>query len=199
MNFLLHLQPFKSVFFLDTVRGFLTLFIAAVHPSYRTHHGSMRNFYLFFLLQTDITLRDTKPNNMWKLGAVVRVYIIASVLMLGAELVSGTLPELECPEDCDCHYFRINWVTDCSESNFTEIPHEGLSQNVYVLNMNSNNVTEVQRFPEDIKLRRLQLADNLLTKLSTESFAGLSYLLDADFSGNRITHVDSDAFRLVAV
>jgi len=132
---------------------------------------------------------------MWKLGAVGRLYIIASLLMLGAELVSGTLPELECPEDCDCHYFRINWVTDCSESNFTEIPHEGLSQNVYVLNMNSNNVSEVQRFPEDIKLRRLQLADNLLTKLSRESFAGLSYLLDADFSGNRITRVDPDAFR----
>lgn len=155
--------------------------------------------YCYFFLQTDITLRDTKPNNMWKLGAVGRLYIIAVLLMLGAELVSGTLPELECPEDCDCHYFRINWVTDCSESNFTEIPHEGLSQNVYVLNMNSNNVTEVQRFPEDIKLRRLQLADNLLTKLSRESFAGLSYLLDADFSGNRITHVDPDAFRLVAV
>jgi Leucine-rich repeat (LRR) protein len=132
---------------------------------------------------------------MWKLGEVGRLCIIASLLMLGAELVNGTLPDLECPEDCECHYFRINWVTDCSESNFTEIPHEGLSQNVYVLNMNSNNVTEVQRFPEDIKLRRLQLADNLLTKLSRESFAGLSYLLDADFSGNRITHVEPDAFR----
>lgn len=155
-------------------------------------------FYCYFLLQMDVTSFDTKPN-MWKLGAVGRLCIIASLLTLGAELVSGTLPELECPEDCDCLYFRINWVTDCSESNFTEIPHEGLSQNVYVLNMNSNNVTEVQRFPEDIKLRRLQLADNLLTKLSRESFAGLSYLLDADFSGNRITHVDPDAFRLVAV
>lgn len=132
---------------------------------------------------------------MWKLGAVGRLCIIVSLLTLSAEVVSGTLPELECPEDCDCHYFRINWVTDCSESNFTEIPHEGLSQNVYILNMNSNNVSEAQRFPEDIKLRRLQLADNLLTKLSRESFAGLSYLLDADFSGNRITHVDPDAFR----
>ena len=151
------------------------------------------------LLQTDITLRDTKPNNMWKLGAVGRLCVFASLLMVGVELVSGTLPELECPEDCYCHYFRINWVTDCSDSNFTEMPYEGLSQNVYILNMNSNNVTEVQSFPEDIKLRRLQLADNFLTKLSRQSFAGLSYLLDADFSGNRITHVDPDAFRLVVV
>lgn len=131
---------------------------------------------------------------MWKVGAVGRLCVFASLLIVGVELVSGTLPELECPEDCDCHYFRINWVTDCSESNFTDIPYEGLSQNVYILNMNGNNVTEVQRFPEDIKLRRLQLADNFLTRLSRQSFAGLSYLLDADFSGNRITHVDPDAF-----
>lgn len=124
---------------------------------------------------------------MWRLCAV---------LLLGVELGRATLPDLECPEECDCHYFRINWVTDCSESNLTEIPHEGLSQNVYILNMNSNNVTDVQPFPEDIKLRRLQLADNLLTGLTRRSFAGLAYLLDADFSGNLITHVDPDAFRL---
>ncbi|PSN46923.1 hypothetical protein C0J52_14917 [Blattella germanica] len=117
------------------------------------------------------------------------------VLLFGAQLTFGTLPDLECPEDCECHYFRINWVTDCSESNFTDIPHEGLSQNVYILNMNSNNVTEIQPFPEDIKLRRLQIADNLLTNLKKESFAGLSYLLDADFSGNQIRKVDPDAFR----
>jgi Leucine-rich repeat (LRR) protein len=125
---------------------------------------------------------------MWK---------ICAVLLLSAELGQGTLSDLECPEDCDCHYFRINWVTDCSESNLTEIPHEGLSQNVYILNMNGNNVTDVQPFPEDIKLRRLQLADNLLTELNKRSFAGLAYLLDADFSGNQITRVDPDAFRLV--
>jgi Leucine-rich repeat (LRR) protein len=63
--------------------------------------------------------------------------------------------------------------------------------------MNSNNVTEVQPFPEDMKLRRLQLSDNMLTRLSRDSFAGLAYLLDADFSGNRITRVDPDAFRFV--
>lgn len=117
------------------------------------------------------------------------------VVLLGVGACVATLPELECPEDCDCHYFRINWVTDCSESNFTEIPHDGLSLNVYILNMNSNNVTEVRPFPENIKLRRLQIADNQLNRLSRESFAGLNYLIDADFSGNQITHVDEDAFR----
>lgn len=117
------------------------------------------------------------------------------ILLVSVDISRTTLPDLECPEDCDCHYFRINWVTDCSESNLTEIPHEGLSQNVYILNMNSNNVTEVQPFPQDIKLRRLQMADNLLTRLTRESFAGLAYLLDADFSSNRIIRVDPDAFR----
>ena len=123
---------------------------------------------------------------MWKLSVTLWVCV---------NLCVATQPDLECPEDCDCHYFRINWVTDCSESNFTEIPHEGLSQNVYILNMNSNNVTDVQPFPQDIKLRRLQMADNLLTRLKKESFAGLAYLLDADFSSNHIAKVDPDAFR----
>ncbi|KAJ9585659.1 hypothetical protein L9F63_002547, partial [Diploptera punctata] len=124
-----------------------------------------------------------------------KMWRLIFTLLVSVHVSRTTLPDLECPEDCDCHYFRINWVTDCSESNFTEVPHEGLSQNVYILNMNSNNVSELQRFPEDIKLRRLQMADNLLTKLTKESFTGLAYLLDADFSSNRITRIEPDAFR----
>ncbi|XP_075237808.1 uncharacterized protein LOC142334011 isoform X2 [Lycorma delicatula] len=116
------------------------------------------------------------------------------VILLG---VNGKLPSLECPEECDCHYFRINWVTDCSESNLTDIPtHEhGLSLNVYVLNMNGNLLKNVTPFPHDIKLRRLQLADNRLTKITREEFADLVYLLDLDLSGNEITTIDPEAFR----
>ena len=109
--------------------------------------------------------------------------------------LNGELVEQECPDDCHCHYFRINWVTDCSDSNLTSIPLEGLSQNVYVLDMNGSNVEHVAPFPQDIKLRRLQMAHNLLKELKYESFAGLTYLLDADFSYNAITKVDPDAFR----
>ncbi|KAJ8885658.1 hypothetical protein PR048_011856 [Dryococelus australis] len=106
-----------------------------------------------------------------------------------------TPPDLECPEECDCHYFRINWVTDCSESNLTSIPHEGLSLDVYILNMNDNNISEIETFPENIKLRSLHMADNQLTHLKRESFHGLNFLLDADFSGNQIQHIDPDAFK----
>ncbi|XP_014234384.1 protein artichoke-like [Trichogramma pretiosum] len=124
------------------------------------------------------------------------LWLLATALLLGASHgFNGELAEQECPVDCHCHYFRINWVTDCSESNLTAIPHDGLSQNVYVLDMNGNNVEHIEPFPADIKLRKLQVAHNRLTELKYESFAGLTYLLDADFSYNNIKYVDPDAFR----
>lgn len=56
-------------------------------------------------------------------------------------------------------------------------------------------MSEVSRFPEDIKMRRLQLAENKLTKVTADMFAGLKYILDIDLSSNEITTVESDAFR----
>lgn len=105
--------------------------------------------------------------------------------------------EPTCPEedDCDCHYFRINWVTDCSESNLTYIPHDGLDIRVYELNMNGNNLRDVDPFPEGIKLRSLKLADNLLTSIKKDTFIGLQYLVDIDLSGNNIQAVDPEAFK----
>lgn len=117
------------------------------------------------------------------------------LLLFGCSIAfNGELAELECPDDCDCHYFRINWVTDCSDSNLTEIPYDELSLNVYVLDLNNNFITTVDPFPADIKMRRLQLADNRMTELKKESFAGLNYLIDADFSENLITKVDANVF-----
>ncbi|KAK5639366.1 hypothetical protein RI129_011858 [Pyrocoelia pectoralis] len=91
------------------------------------------------------------------------------------------LAELDCPDDCDCHYFRVNWVTDYSNSNLTEIPYNELSLNVYILDVNSNRITNVKPFPFHIKMRRLQLSDNLMTELKRESFSVLNYLIDSDF------------------
>lgn len=119
--------------------------------------------------------------------------VIASVLSLSLGF-NGELAELECPDDCDCHYFRVNWVTDCSDSNLTEIPYNELSLNVYVLDMNDNHISVVKPFPQDIKMRRLQMANNEMTEVKKESFAGLHYLLDVDFSGNKIKYIDPDAF-----
>lgn len=103
--------------------------------------------------------------------------------------------EQECPEDCHCHYSRINWITDCSESNLTRIPHDNLSMYVYVLDMNDNDIDYVDQFPKDIHLRRFQIAHNRLTELKHESFSGLKYLLDADFSFNDIKYIDPKTFR----
>lgn len=108
---------------------------------------------------------------------------------------AGDLAEqLDCPEDCDCHYFRVNWVTDCSETNLTSIPFEKLDRNVYILNLIGNRLKEVEPFPENIKVRTLQLADNQLTRIKNDTFSNLQYLLDIDLSGNNITSIDSHAF-----
>lgn len=123
------------------------------------------------------------------------LFLLLTSLIASTLSFNGELAEQECPVDCHCHYFRINWVTDCSESNLTSIAYNELSPNVYVLDMNGNNIKRFGPFPHGIKLRRLQMAHNRLSQLKYESFAGLTYLLDADFSFNAITHVDSEAFR----
>ncbi|XP_063616988.1 carboxypeptidase N subunit 2-like [Cydia splendana] len=111
-----------------------------------------------------------------------------------AAAFNGDSFELECPDECDCHYFRINWVTDCSESNLTEIPYDELSMSVYILDLNENNITDLKPFPKDIKMRRLQIANNRLTKITREAFSGLEYLIDVDLSGNNISYIDPEAF-----
>lgn len=121
--------------------------------------------------------------------------IVFAILLTYVCNTSAILSEqLDCPEDCDCHFFRINWVTDCSESNLTSMPYDGLDGNVYVLNMNGNLLKEIEPFPADIKLRTLQLSENFLTKIQKTTFAGLHYLLDIDLSSNLINYVDPEAF-----
>lgn len=119
------------------------------------------------------------------------LYLVATGLTHG---FNGDSFELECPDECDCNYFRINWVTDCSESNLTEVPYDELSLSVYILDLNGNNITTLKTFPSDIKMRRLQIANNRLTKVEKEAFKGLEYLIDVDLSGNNISYVDSEAF-----
>lgn len=150
-------------------------------------------------IQLEVHMKIRTSN---KLGYVNIVFVFRAMRFTWSLLLylssawafNGELAELECPDDCDCHYFRVNWVTDCSDSNITQIPYDELSLNVYILDLNDNLITDVQPFPADIKMRRLQLAHNLLTEVKKESFAGLNYLIDADFSGNRITRIDPDAF-----
>lgn len=106
---------------------------------------------------------------------MVKLLLLMAGLMAATFAYNGELVEQECPVDCHCHYFRINWVTDCSESNLTNIPYDELSPNVYILDMNGNNIERVASFPHDTKIRRLQMAHNRLTELKQDSFAGLAY------------------------
>ncbi|PZC73239.1 insulin-like growth factor-binding protein complex acid labile subunit [Helicoverpa zea] len=124
-------------------------------------------------------------------STILAFYLIATGLTYG---FNGDSFELECPDECDCHYFRINWVTDCSESNLTEVPYDELSLSVYILDLNGNNITTLKPFPGDIKMRRLQIANNRLTRVDKDAFKGLEYLIDVDLSGNNISYVDPEAF-----
>ncbi|KAL3289732.1 hypothetical protein HHI36_023130 [Cryptolaemus montrouzieri] len=126
----------------------------------------------------------------FKIIPIIMVVFLASSLCF-----NGELAELECPDECDCHYFRINWVTDCSDSHLTRIPYEDISLDVYILDLNDNNLADIEPFPQNMKMRRLQVASNQLTALKKEMFVGLNYLIDADFSFNNISKVDQDAFQ----
>ncbi|KAK0159607.1 hypothetical protein PV327_010703 [Microctonus hyperodae] len=125
----------------------------------------------------------------------IKMNFLLLLMAIFVSLINGELSERICPNDCHCYYSRINWVTDCSESNLTYMPYEDLSNNVYILNMNGNNIAELPPFPSNITLRRLQMAHNRLTELNYRSFAGLLFLLDADFSYNEIKYVDPEAFQ----
>lgn len=129
------------------------------------------------------------------MAARISVIVFATLLVAYVCNTNAILSEPpDCPEDCDCHYLRINLVTDCSETNLTSLPYEGLDNNVYVLNMNGNLLKDIEPFPPEIKLRTLQLSENFLTKIQKTTFAGLHYLLDIDLSNNLINYVDPEAF-----
>lgn len=125
--------------------------------------------------------------------ARIQVFLF-SLAVSSTVCFNGDNFELECPDECDCHYFRVNWVTDCSESNLTEVPYDEISKSVYILDLNGNNIPELKPFPADVKMRRLQIANNRLTRVDKEAFTGLEYLIDVDLSGNNISFVDPEAF-----
>lgn len=131
--------------------------------------------------------------------ATILEYLQYSLALILAGLIwhcRAFLQEQQCPEPCDCHYFRINWMTDCSNRALTIVPtyEEKLSPNVYILNLNDNNITEINTFPDDIKVRSLLLADNQLTTITRIAFFGLVYLLDLDLSNNNIVYIEPDTF-----
>ena len=100
-----------------------------------------------------------------------------------------------CPEVCDCYYERISSITDCSHNNLTEIPYHDVSVNVTILNLESNSIRLIEPFPNDLKLRKLDLNSNHLTSISSNSFQNLQFLVDIDLSNNFLAFIDSLSFR----
>ncbi|XP_044765354.1 slit homolog 1 protein-like [Coccinella septempunctata] len=173
---------------------------ASHHHDYRTlssweHYGSdygncMSNMNIYE--QLDCHLKD-RPHIVYNMKFNVVLFLLGA-LLAPCLCFNGNLAELECPDECECHYFRINWVTDCSDSHLSRIPYEDISLDVYILDLNDNSIADIEPFPANIKMRRLQLSGNKLTALERRMFAGLYYLIDADFSYNNISKVDPDAF-----
>lgn len=96
---------------------------------------------------------------------LVQLFVLALVLgvVLGGELV----PQ-ECPAECSCHYFRINWVSDCAHRGLRGAP-SSLSPATYVLDMSGNRLSELA-LPSAVKPRRLLLANNRFTSLERVHF-----------------------------
>ncbi|XP_071442016.1 insulin-like growth factor-binding protein complex acid labile subunit [Hetaerina americana] len=110
--------------------------------------------------------------------------------------ISAEYPPLECPKECSCHYFRINWVVDCSMRSLSSIP-SGLSESTYILDLSRNKIngkSDSLNFPPGSKFRRIHLAENKLTEVTGETFAGLTHLLEVDLSGNAIEKFSRNAF-----
>jgi len=110
---------------------------------------------------------------------------------------AGAIPskKFSCPEVCDCHLSRINWVADCTNKNLTNIPHNGLDLDTYILNMNDNFLSELEPFPPSIKIWTLQLSNNLLTEIKNSTFEGLQYMLNVDLSNNLISYIEPMALK----
>lgn len=118
------------------------------------------------------------------------------VIALSIYPIHAEFPPLECPKECSCHYFRIHWVADCSMRSLTAIP-SGQSASVYILDLSRNTINGMNdslKFPPGSKVRRLHLAENRLTEVTRDTFAGLTHLLEVDLSGNAIERFDQSAF-----
>lgn len=112
--------------------------------------------------------------------------------------VSGR-PQSSCPVECVCFYQDSKLISDCSESEFTTIPTEGLSKDTAEFVLDGNQIKHIDTSLIDSPVRRytnlrsLKLSKNLLTRIHSETFEGLR-LIELDVSSNFITHIDPEAF-----
>lgn len=121
------------------------------------------------------------------------VLFLATLLFIFNSVAAGPEPYY-CPAECDCHFNRNNWVTDCSDIELTAIPMQELPTYIYELNMNGNLLKKIDHFHSNISLRTLKLSRNFLTEIGRKTFAGLNSLISIDLSYNTIGYVDQLAF-----
>lgn len=126
--------------------------------------------------------------------ALRRSILFLATLLFVLNSVAAAPEPYHCPTECDCHFNKNNWVTDCSDIELTAIPMTELPAYIYELNMNGNLLKKVDRFHYNISLRTLKMSRNFLTEIGPKTFDGLNSLVGLDLSYNTIGYIDQLAF-----
>lgn len=103
-----------------------------------------------------------------------------------------------CPEPCVCKWKGGKQTTECGNHNLEFIPN-GIDVNTQVLNFSHNalSVLQSERFQkmELINLQKIYLSHNQLIRINGRAFRGLSNLVELDLSENLLTSIPTETFQ----
>lgn len=119
------------------------------------------------------------------------IFIFLSVLAIG--------PVSACPaEVCTCKWKGGKQTVECGEKFLTEFP-DGMDAGTQVLNFSGNTMQYLmsERFlkMELINLQKIFLSRNQLMRIHDKAFRGLSNLVELDLSDNMLTSIPTETFQ----
>ncbi|XP_035684531.1 leucine-rich repeat-containing protein 4C-like [Branchiostoma floridae] len=118
------------------------------------------------------------------------------IAMAALYALFGCVETLICPRLCNCSGSFEN--VHCNGKGLTKIPR-GIPDSVLYLNLQSNNITKIQRdqFADYVDLKNLHLGDNLITRIEDGAFNGLKNLHILELYNNRLTYIPRGTFSAV--
>lgn len=119
------------------------------------------------------------------------------VFVVIVHLVIG--PVCPCPKEvCMCKWKGGKQNVECSGKSLADLPI-GMDAGTQVLNFTGNNIKYLpnERFlqMELINLQKIYLSRNQITRIHERAFRGLSNLVELDLADNMLTGVPSDTFQ----